>query len=584
MFFWWELIGTKNNLPGLFDYNAAIYGDALCLTCFVGAAVSFIKYDYEKIFKLGVNLFLVIMGGCVGLVIQASWILSDDINLNWTIPEVHLFNIAGWYHSIFFICMFAVISVLVFNLWGKTREKKDYCFEEKSLILIITTSAAFYLLCFIRDDYDKLVANRIMYIIVFITNIIFMGFIFCNKNIKFNLLKTVIVKGLILAFGLDVFIMEGEYGNVALSVAGALSMLVFNNREEYSIRQYVVSNIPMCIGGFCVFYYITGENEFANSILVLIIFLTLLLVLDIHIIQGTKLNAIGIIITIYIYVIKNVMAKVYVHECVSDIFIFMMSIMFTKGIKNIFDDVIDIEVKKNAGSISEDNFFRKKALVYTEIIGLAISLLIILWDWLDLKAGELYIEKTTIFVSVIILLAMYFWGKMKKKIWMKKIFLPIMIIGEYVNLGFNCYSELLKIEFSNISIMTMVVMLFALFSNIGSGLMITHGFRMNISTLRLKELTQEIKILSVLIGVGAGIISYGTTIILAINPSIGGLGSSIIIVFLAYWMVPVLLALICRMDGKDEKNEVVPNSSMGGVAQDCFMIMCPIPERNWKMG
>ncbi len=40
--------------------------------------------------------------GFIGMVIQAEWLISDSTVLNWTIPQQHYFNLAGWYHSIFF--------------------------------------------------------------------------------------------------------------------------------------------------------------------------------------------------------------------------------------------------------------------------------------------------------------------------------------------------------------------------------------------------------------------------------------------------------------------------------------------------
>ena len=123
------------------------------------------------------------------MVIQAEWLISDSTVLNWTIPQQHYFNLAGWYHSIFFICMFITIGYLIAKVKLILRNKDSYTIREKLLIEVMIASVTLYMLCHISDNYPKIMSMGLSYVIVSIIIIIYMSFLLMNKDIRFSNIK-----------------------------------------------------------------------------------------------------------------------------------------------------------------------------------------------------------------------------------------------------------------------------------------------------------------------------------------------------------------------------------------------------------
>lgn len=116
MYLMWEVIGNPQGLRGFFFYRAATIGDGICLPIFVGSAVAFNLYN-KAFCNQGrkISLLISLVVSLIAVIIQASWLIRDDTVLNWTIPIKHHFNVAGWYHSIFFIVIFGVVT---FQMYG----------------------------------------------------------------------------------------------------------------------------------------------------------------------------------------------------------------------------------------------------------------------------------------------------------------------------------------------------------------------------------------------------------------------------------------------------------------------------------
>lgn len=202
-----------------------------------------------------------------------------------------------------------------------------------------------------------------------------------NRFVKFSNVKIVIIDGLILAIGLYHSIVTRAFGNVSLSLAGAFSMIVYSGRDNVNLKKYILTNIPMFIGSFGIFFYITGCDNLAAKIGLAVVFIILLLIFDYNIIQGEKLNAIGILVSLYIVLFVIITNKDFL-EIAPSVFTILMSLLFSKGIKNVFDDIIKAEQKKNRNLITNKEFKSIKMLAYIEIVSLVVSLILILWDWL----------------------------------------------------------------------------------------------------------------------------------------------------------------------------------------------------------
>lgn len=103
--------------PGLFGYRAAAIGDSLLLPTLAALLVLAIDYlpapaKRERAW----SGFAALLGFLVGLGVQISWLADTAPQLNWTLPEPHHFNVAGYWHAGFFIAaasLFGGLTCLV---------------------------------------------------------------------------------------------------------------------------------------------------------------------------------------------------------------------------------------------------------------------------------------------------------------------------------------------------------------------------------------------------------------------------------------------------------------------------------------
>ena len=150
-----------------------------------------------------------------------------------------------------------------------------------------------------------------------------------------------------------------------------------------------------------------------------------------------------------------------------------MSLLFSKGIKNVFDDIIKAEQKKNRNLITNKEFKSIKMLAYIEIVSLVVSLILILWDWLkdiaiannvDINWGELYIKNTSIVIVLIGIATMLLLGVRLVKSRIGIIVSLFVLVCEYLIILLNCYNNITNINFVDMSLITICVNIFAIFA------------------------------------------------------------------------------------------------------------------------
>lgn len=180
--FWINYSGDKT-LNGLYDYYAATIGDGICLPLLIAAGYYFATVnkwkEHIKIKQFGRDERIVdIMGKIfvvIAILIQGSWLIKDSTELNWTIDRVHHFNLAGWYHAIYFVIMFWVITrtfskALILNTkkGGKILGKNSY------ILMWISASGYFYM--HIIDDW----LTKENYMFLIIASTIIMLILYCS--------------------------------------------------------------------------------------------------------------------------------------------------------------------------------------------------------------------------------------------------------------------------------------------------------------------------------------------------------------------------------------------------------------------
>ncbi len=116
----------SDKVPGLYDYNAATWGDGLFLPLFISVMYYYVKS--KNLLRLKHKIISFIIGGIfatIGFGWQLSWLLDENIKLNWTIPVAGSFNAAGWYHFFMFITFFFIISMLMSQVWFTRKLSSD---------------------------------------------------------------------------------------------------------------------------------------------------------------------------------------------------------------------------------------------------------------------------------------------------------------------------------------------------------------------------------------------------------------------------------------------------------------------------
>jgi hypothetical protein len=98
--FWW--LGTPpRDMPGLFDFASATWGDGLLLPAMTGFLLTAVRGLPRARLDRVLACVGAVIGFALGLASQAMWLAADAPRPNWTLPHPHSFTAAGWYHALF---------------------------------------------------------------------------------------------------------------------------------------------------------------------------------------------------------------------------------------------------------------------------------------------------------------------------------------------------------------------------------------------------------------------------------------------------------------------------------------------------
>ena len=92
----------------------------------------------------------------------------------------------------------------------------------------------------------------------------------------------------------------------------------------------------------------------------------------------------------------------------------------------------------------------------------------------------------------------------------------------------------------------------------------------------MKNITWQIYAISSIMGTGASLVSFSTTVLLAFDLSIKRLVISLCLIIWTYWVIPMVYVIIFRMNKEIKTSKIIPNTALGGVAQDGMMIVLVI--------
>ncbi|WP_165056801.1 MULTISPECIES: hypothetical protein [unclassified Adlercreutzia] len=142
-------------LPGLYDYYAATWGDGLFLSVGAGALVAWSCANPASKWIRHVSCIFSAVAFVGALYIQYTWVADDEIGLNWTIPQVHCFNMAGIYHALYFSACFAFFSYFFtcFFLTGVHVTRRHEAVRLKASEMLIWFAVLGYFSMHVLDDY-----------------------------------------------------------------------------------------------------------------------------------------------------------------------------------------------------------------------------------------------------------------------------------------------------------------------------------------------------------------------------------------------------------------------------------------------
>ncbi|MER6133943.1 hypothetical protein [Streptomyces sp. NPDC001815] len=115
----WQAAGRSSELPGLFAFRSATWGDgillpllALCLRVMTER----LRPATGIVHRRRVVTAGAFAGAAVGVTVIVMWLVEDRPALNWTMPKPHSFTAAGIWHAAFLVAACALFAWLAVDL------------------------------------------------------------------------------------------------------------------------------------------------------------------------------------------------------------------------------------------------------------------------------------------------------------------------------------------------------------------------------------------------------------------------------------------------------------------------------------
>lgn len=174
MLIFWLNDVQNPDIPGFSYYKAATYGDGICLPLLVGCMSMYLLFGYGNMREYvsqckKVSIVMGLVCTAIGIAIQYSWLAADVIRINWTIPRLHYFTPAGWYHAFYFTFMFGVIGFFLTEIWRfKSADKKEQNFEQAICLMGVFAFGTGYMYLHAIDDWVQVYGRECAFEMTFI--------------------------------------------------------------------------------------------------------------------------------------------------------------------------------------------------------------------------------------------------------------------------------------------------------------------------------------------------------------------------------------------------------------------------------
>ena len=278
----WNKANPYSELPGLFSYKAATIGDSILLPIIVGSFIVYNKkININKSQKI-LKYLITALSGIIGVFIQISWLINDSTVLNWTIPNLHSFNFAGWYHAFFFVFMIVIISLCMINMFftdryiNKQKLKIDYIAE-----FLIWFCGLLFLNLHIFDDYNDYTIAIFLCTICYGGLIILFKFFSYNKEIKLAHLPNIVISVVLSYSFANIIILKSIviHDNILVVLSSLFLCVVFiapsvkHKKEMFKLFALIIIMIvPL------QFLIINASSIIAGSIYMIFLLISFLLI------------------------------------------------------------------------------------------------------------------------------------------------------------------------------------------------------------------------------------------------------------------------------------------------------------------
>jgi hypothetical protein len=141
---------------GFLFFESGFLGDLVFLPILAGslyAAVGYAKLIQKNgkptIIEERASWVVALICTVICSLIPMFWLSSDKTELNWTIPALHTFNTAGWWHAIFFFLLFPALigylTVRMFIFEHKSRACSEYPHARLFSLTLVWMGASGYI-------------------------------------------------------------------------------------------------------------------------------------------------------------------------------------------------------------------------------------------------------------------------------------------------------------------------------------------------------------------------------------------------------------------------------------------------------
>ncbi len=589
----------ENDTVGFYDYKAATWGDALCLPMIVCLFTIFLLKNAFSENKKKAPRIAFVIGGLVGSAFQGFWLWDDKTQKNWSIPNKHVFNIAGWWHSIFFIIIFGLIAYFLVASWLVIKDKKTSDSADNILWGGILLSGGLFLFLHFYDDYNSTISHAYIYALTFLASAAVFGMYLLFSHFSKDLFNSILI-GLLFALAVAVFICEKvDQGNWLVAMASGVIACASWKTNKISTT---VSKVLLSLFSFSViFNYACSLNVWAERLMILLPVIIVLVNTEVLSKKGNTVFFVATLFMILYILYLNIdldgilkdaaegALSIIVNGAVNFALFLIITIGFKLVIQTVFETIVINEEKVNAGESTLDELDTIKTITYFKIIILVVGLLALFVQWFVVLIGGNISSFYNIFTKISFVYLKPFSATI--------LALAILWLNTKCNRKESQISKIATIIFATISGITLVVpnilfiakemdisridgnvlkglmFIFIVFHGVGSALLLTDGYYGNTVTLRRNNPVVFSRVVSIILFLFDLLICASNALIVVFCFSFVGL----IMIGINLLIICELLPALCVHTSKEEitrekdtEKKIVLTTAKQGVMQDGF--------------